>query len=107
MNRRNKAVVIRFTEDEWRALNEKVKKAKLPREKFCRAVLLGAKINAPPDADYVSLIFEVRRVGNNLNQMVRKLNVLGIVHGLELERNHNESHEVCDLLCHTFKKVAN
>ena len=44
----------------------------MPREKFCRAVLLGAKINAPPDADYVSLIFEVRRVGNNLNQLVRK-----------------------------------
>ena len=68
MSRRNKAVVIRFTEDEWRLLNDKVKKAKLPREKFCRAILLGAKVNAPPDADYVSLIFEVRRVGSNLNQ---------------------------------------
>ena len=56
MSRRNKAVVIRFTEDEWRLLNDKVKKAKMPREKFCRVVLLGAKINAPPDADYVSLI---------------------------------------------------
>jgi hypothetical protein len=106
MSRRNKAVVIRFTEDEWRSLNDKVKKAKMPREKFCRVVLLGAKINAPPDADYVSLIFEVRRVGNNLNQLVRKLNVLGIVHGLELERNQNEIHEVCDMLCDTFRKVV-
>ena len=78
----------------------------LPREKFCRVVLLGAQINAPPDADYVSLIFEVRRVGNNLNQLVRKLNVLGIVHGLELERNQNEIHEVCDMLCDTFRKVV-
>ena len=106
MSRRNKAVVIRFTEDEWRSLNDKVKKAKMPREKLCRVVLLGAQINAPPDADYVSLIFEVRRVGNNLNQLVRKLNVLGIVHGLELERNQNEIHEVCDMLCDTFKKVV-
>lgn len=78
----------------------------MPREKFCRVVLLGAKINAPPDADYVSLIFEVRRVGSNLNQMVKKLNVLGIVHGPELERNQNEIHEVCDMLCDTFRKVT-
>lgn len=45
MNRRNKAVVIRFTEDEWIALNEKVKMAKMPREKFCRLTLLGSKVN--------------------------------------------------------------
>ena len=106
MNRRNKAVVIRFTEDEWRQLNDKVKTAKMPREKFCRITLLGAKINAPPDADYMSLIFEVRRVGSNLNQMVKKLNVLGIVHGPELERNMEDIHIVCDLLCETFRKVA-
>ena len=105
MSRRNKAVVIRFTEDEWRSLNDKVKKAKLPREKFCRAILLGAKVNAPPDADYVSLIFEVRRVGSNLNQLVRKLNIAGIVHSLELERNVHAVHDVCDLLYETFRRV--
>ena len=105
MNRRNKAVVIRFAEDEWRILNDKVKKAKMPREKFCRAILLGAKVNAPPDADYVSLIFEVRRVGSNLNQLVRKLNVAGIIHSLELERNVHDVHDVCDLLYETFRRV--
>ena len=106
MSRRNEAVVIRFTEDEWRTLNDNVKMARMPREKFCRITLLGAKINAPPDADYMSLILEVRRVGSNLNQMVRKLNALGIVHAPELKRNSEDIHNVCDLLCETFRKVA-
>ena len=106
MSRRNKSVVIRFTEDEWRLLNDKVKKAKLPREKFCRSILLGAKVNAPPDADYVSLIFEVRRVGSNLNQLLRQLNYYGIVPEVDIEESKNEVHGVCDLLCETFKRVV-
>lgn len=107
MSRRNKAVVIRFTEDEWRTLNDKVKKAKLPREKFCRAILLGAKVNAPPDADYVSLINEVRRVGVNLNQLIRVAYVLpNHIDDRRIEYVLRDVHAVSDLLCETFRKVA-
>ena len=107
MSRRNKAVVIRFTEDEWRTLNDKVKKAKLPREKFCRAILLGAKVNVPPDADYVSLINEVRRVGVNLNQLIRVAHVLpSHVDTRRIDFALDDIHAVSDLLCETFRKVV-
>ena len=107
MSRRNKAVVIRFTEDEWRTLNDKVKNAKLPREKFCRAILLGSKVNAPPDADYVSLINEVRRVGVNLNQLLRVAYVLpNHIDNQRIEFVIRDVHAVSDLLCETFRKVA-
>ena len=107
MSRRNKAVVIRFTEDEWKALNDKVKKAKMPRERFCRSILLGAKVNAPPDADYVSLINEVRRVGVNLNQLIRVAHVLpSHVDTRRIDFALDDIHAVSDLLCETFRKVA-
>ena len=107
MSRRIKAVVIRFTEDEWKALNDKVKKAKMPREKFCRAILLGAKVNAPPDADYLTLIDEVRRVGINLNQLLRVAYVLpNHIDNQRIEFVLREVHTVSDLLCETFRKVA-
>jgi len=107
MSRRNKAIVIRFTEDEWRTLNDKVKKAKLPREKFCRAILLGAKVNAPPDADYLTLIDEVRRVGINLNQLIRVAYVLpNHIDDRRIEYVLRDVHAVSDLLCETFRKVA-
>ena len=107
MSRRNKAVVIRFTEDEWKALNDKVKKAKMPRERFCRSILLGAKVNAPPDADYVSLINEVRRVGVNLNQLIRVAHVLpSHVDTRRIDFALDDIHAVSDLLCETFRKVV-
>jgi len=107
MTRRNKAVVIRFTEDEWKALNDKVKKAKMPREKFCRVTLLGAKVNAPPDADYLSLITEVRRVGINLNQLLKVAHVLpNHIDNQRIEYVLENIHSVSDLLCETFRKVA-
>lgn len=107
MSRRIKAVVIRFTEDEWKALNDKVKKAKMPRERFCRSILLGAKVNAPPDADYVSLINEVRRVGVNLNQLIRVAHVLpSHVDTRRIDFALDDIHAVSDLLCETFRKVV-
>ena len=107
MSRRNKAVVIRFTEDEWRTLNDKVKKAKLPREKFCRAILLGAKVNAPPDADYLTLIDEVRRVGINLNQLLRVAYFLpNHIDNQRIEFVLRDVHSISDLLCETFRKVV-
>lgn len=107
MSRRNKAVVIRFTEDEWKALNDKVKKAKMPRERFCRSILLGAKVNAPPDADYLTLIDEVRRVGINLNQLLRVAYVLpNHIDNQRIEFVLQDVHAVSDLLCETFRKVT-
>ena len=107
MNRRNKAVVIRFTEDELKALNDKVKMAKLPREKFCRLTLLGSKVNAAPDADYVSLVNEVRRIGININQLARIAHQFPeVMNPDKLDYALEENHMVSSLLIETFRKVA-
>ena len=107
MQRRTKAVVIRFTEEEWKALNDKVKMSKMPRERFCRVILLGAKVNAPPDADYLTLIDEVRRVGINLNQLIRVAYVLpNHIDDRRIEYVLRDVHAVSDLLCESFRKVA-
>ena len=107
MNRRNKAVVIRFTEDEWRELNDKVNQAKMPREKFCRTIILGYQVNAAPDADYVTLINEVRRIGININQLTRIAHVLPeALNPDKLDYALEENHKVSSLLIEAFRKVA-
>ena len=79
----------------------------MPRERFCRSILLGAKVNAPPDADYVSLINEVRRVGVNLNQLIRVAHVLpSHVDTRRIDFALDDIHAVSDLLCETFRKVV-
>ena len=107
MYRRNKAVVIRFTEDEWRKLNDMVSKAKMPREKFCRTILLGSKVNAAPEADYVTLINEVRRIGININQLAKVAHLWPeLMNRDKLDYALEENHNVSLLLVETFRKVT-
>ena len=61
MRRRNCRVEIYLTPEELEILTQKVRKAGLSREQFCRCVLSGAEVKEAPSADVLSLIREMRR----------------------------------------------
>lgn len=71
--------MLRLTQAEMEVLTRKAKEAKMPREAFIRRVLNGAKIIAKPPADYYKLIVEVRKVGSNLNQLVKRAQSLDFI----------------------------
>ena len=71
MRKRNCRVEIYFTKDELESLTKKVRKSGLSRESFCRHLLNGAEIKEAPSADVPMLINEVRRVGYNIDQILR------------------------------------
>lgn len=77
--KRNCSMVIRFTRAELEAVTKKARKAGLSRESFCRAVLGGANVHEAPDVDVLMLLRELRRVGNNVNQTLKRANSTGIV----------------------------
>lgn len=94
---------FRLSEKEYKAIMKKVEESGLSISEFSRRTLLGQTIVAAPPADYYLLLREVKRIGGNLNQLVRKLNVLGIAHSLELERFQNEMSDVVKMLYRTFR----
>ena len=94
---------FRLTEEEYKAILKKVEESGLSISEFSRRTLLGQTIVSAPPADYYLLLREVKRIGGNLNQLVRKLNVLGIAHSLELERFQNEMSDVVKMLYRTFR----
>ena len=94
---------FRLTEEEYKAILKKVEESGLSISEFSRRTLLGQTIVSAPPADYYLLLREVKRIGGNLNQLIRKLNVLGIAHSLELERFQNEMFEVVKMLYRTFR----
>ena len=63
---------VRFTKTELDALTKKARKSGLSREGYCRRVLNGTEVKEAPPADVPVLIQEVRRVGNNLNQIMKR-----------------------------------
>ena len=79
MRRRNCRVEIYFTKEELEALTKKYRKAGLSREGYCRRVLNDSVVKEAPPADLHILIMEVRRVGANIDQILKKANGLGFI----------------------------
>ena len=79
MRRRNCRVEIYFTKEELETLTKKYRKAGLSREGYCRRVLNDSVVKEAPPADLHILIMEVRRVGANIDQILKKANGLGFI----------------------------
>lgn len=91
MRKRNCRVVVYFSKDELDALTKKIRKSRLSREGFIRAALADKEVKAGPTADVPVLIQEVRRVGSNLNQILKRANSIGLLDVPQLRK------EVADL----------
>ena len=86
MRKRNCRIEIYFTKDELESLTKKVRKSGLSRESFCRHLLNGA--------DVPMLINEVRRVGYNIDQILRMANARGMLDVPKLREVLTENRKV-------------
>lgn len=105
MNRtRPKQIVIRLTEEEFAKVKAQVEKSGLKQQDY----LIRAITNKPiSNTDGLKeLVPEIKRVGNNLNQLSRKANE-GYVVGVEqLEQAQKELSEVWQSLKQFIQKQA-
>ena len=87
MRKRNCRVVVYFSKDELDALTKKIRKSHLSREGFIRAAVAGKEVKDGPNADVPALIQEVRRVGSNLNQIMKRANSIGLLDVPQLRKD--------------------
>lgn len=102
MRNRNHRVEIYFTKIELETLTKKVRKSGLSREGFCRRVLNGAEVKEAPPADVPVLIQEVRRVGNTLNQIMKRANAIGLLDVPQLRKALEDNRDVEKLIAGTY-----
>lgn len=96
-------VHFRVTQTELDAIKKNQDKAGLRLSEYARRLLMGEIVVAAPPADLNYLIRELKRIGSNLNQLLKKLNVLGIAHPLELERCINDIREILNVIYETYR----
>lgn len=77
---------IRFTKDELDYLTKKSHKAGLSRESFCRHILNGAVVKEAPSIDSVEMLRELKRIGYNLNQVLKRANSIWVLDVPELRK---------------------
>ena len=102
MRKRNCRVEIYFTQNELETLTEKVRKAGLSRGQFCRCVLDGAEVKEAPSADVPILIREMRRVGYNIEQLLRIANTRGLLDVPQLRKALEQNREVEKLIIDSY-----
>lgn len=69
MRKRDKGFIVRLSNEEMIELNRKVKTKGIPREVYVRSILNGYEPVGKPSVEYLDMIRELRRIGNNLNQI--------------------------------------
>ena len=79
MRKRNVAILFRLNRKEAEALDKKVKKSGLNREAYLRHLISGVVPRDAPPPDYYSMMRELHRIGNNLNQIAQKAHILNVL----------------------------
>ena len=70
---------VRLTQKELNMLNRKARTARTTTSAFVRSAISGTEVYEAPTVDVMLLLRELRRVGYNVNQILRRANSSGIV----------------------------
>ena len=82
--KKTKNVHVRLTPDELALLEERSARTGRTMSDLIRAALKKQKIVELPHADFAEAVVQLRRIGNNLNQIARAVN-MGEVHIPEIK----------------------
>lgn len=79
MNNRTIEIKVRLNRKEAESLNKRVKKSRLSREGYLRHLINGSVPREAPPPDYYSMMRELYRIGNSLNQVAQKAHTLNVI----------------------------
>ena len=79
MRTRNVHIQFWLNKKEAGRFDSLVKKSGLSREAYLRQLINGVIPRDAPPPDYHSMMRELYRIGNNLNQIAQKANAVGVV----------------------------
>ena len=102
MRKRNKKITIRLSDEEFSKLDNLVKQSNMTKEGLIRRLLEGAAIKEAPPADVPRLMCEVKRVGNNINQILAIAYARGFLDAPKLRVALEELKAVDQLIFDTY-----
>lgn len=79
MRKRNVHIQLWLDKKEAEMLDKKVKRSGLSREVYLRHLIDGVVPREAPPQDYFSMMREMYRIGNSLNQIAQKAHTLNVI----------------------------
>lgn len=93
MRTREKQVIVRLSLEEYYRLIEKSEKVGLTISDFLRTYINGFEPREKPPIEFYEAIKQIRKVGNNINQIARLANATGILDELACKRQFDKLNE--------------
>ena len=97
-------IKVRLTDTEFSNLKAKVNQCGYSREEYIRRVLKGTTVMERPPADVPKLVMEVRRVGININEILKRANMSGLLDVPMLRRALEENRAVEKMIVDAYTK---
>lgn len=79
MRKRDVPFLFRLNKEEAEAFRERVRKSGISQEAYVRQAITGKTPREAPPPDYYSMMRELHKIGNNLNQIVQKAHTLNVI----------------------------
>lgn len=79
MRKRNISFLFRLNQKEADAFRDRVKRSGLSQEAYLRQLISGKVPRDAPPPDYYSMMKELHKIGNNLNQIAQKAHTLNVI----------------------------
>lgn len=98
MRKRNIPFLFRLNREEADAFRERVKRSGLSQEAFVRQVISGKRPRDAPPVDYYSMMRELHKIGNNLNQVVQKAHTLNVIDAQRYDQDMRKFEETVRLI---------
>lgn len=98
MRKRNIPFLFRLNEREAEAFRNRVKRSGLTQEAYVRQVIRGKVPRDAPPPDYYTMMKELHRIGNNLNQIAQKAHVLNVIDVQRYDRDMKKFEQTVRLI---------
>lgn len=100
---RNISKLVRFTSEEWTIVEERAKAANKKPLVFLRDIAVRGEVRIYDLEKYQVLLYPLRNIGNNINQIARVANSTGTVNEKDIADISAEQERLNDIFEEYFK----
>lgn len=93
-----KGKLIYFSDEEMAVIQRKAKKAKMNITKYIRKMAVDGSITIYDLKDAHNLIYEINKIGVNVNQLAKKANEINNIYKVDIEMMKQEYENLCHML---------
>lgn len=104
--KRNCRLDVRLTKDEFYDLTKKARKAGITTSAFVRHAIAGTEVKQAPPADVPVLIRELRRVGYNVDQTLKRANSNGFVDMPQFRKDMADVRKAVQVVLQTYYGIT-